>query len=344
MCQHILSKAAFAASLVAAPLACPLQAQKGDQLIPAECCAESTQQAWIEQLREADRLRNENRYDEAERAYGMARKQAETLGADELPMAITLNRIGYQHQMLGRLREAERSYAAALAIVERKSGAPSHNAVKLALDLSSAYLELDQVARAESLIRRFLRRDNELSSNDRATLLLDLASVLAAKRNFADAEALYQQALLFFEHDSSRESRERTVIILSNLSTVYMQMDRFAEGRPYSDRALALLGTMPDLQPLIVLKTMANAAAVSAKTGKPPETDFLFQSTIAFCEKTFGRGHYLLGSIMSNYAEFLRTTGRHAEAKTASKRAKAIMNSFGRENSIGLTVDATAFR
>jgi hypothetical protein len=28
----------------------------------------------------------------------------------------------------------------------------------------------------------------------------------------------------------------------------------------------------------------------------------------------------------------------------ASMRAKAIPNSFGRENSIGLTVDATAFR
>jgi hypothetical protein len=47
---------------------------------------------------------------------------------------------------------------------------------------------------------------------------------------------------------------------------------------------------------------------------------------------------------MSNYAEFLRTAGRHAEVKTASKRAKAILNSFGRESSIGLTVDATAFR
>src|SRR5260370_13718878 len=137
-------------------------------------------------------------------------------------------------------------------------------------------------------MRRFLRRDNELSSTDRATLLLDLASVLSAKRKFADAEALNQQALLYFEHDPSRESRERTIIILSNLSTVYMQMDRFGEGRPYSDRVLALLGTMPDLQPLIALKTMANAAAVSAKTGKPTETDFLFQSAIAFCAKTFG--------------------------------------------------------
>src|SRR6266571_5391799 len=123
-------------------------------LLAAVITTESTQQAWIEQLREADRLRNENRYDEAERAYIVARKQAETLGADELPMAITLNRIGYQHQMLGRLREAERSYAAALVIAERKSGPTSHNAVKLALHLSSACLELGQVSNAESLIRR----------------------------------------------------------------------------------------------------------------------------------------------------------------------------------------------
>src|SRR5258708_11525241 len=121
-----------------------------------------------------------------------------------------------------------------------------------------------------------------------------------------------------------------------------MEMDRFGEGCLYSDRALALIGTMPDLQPLIVLKTMANAAAVSAKTGKPAETDFLFQSVIAFCEKTFGRGHYLLGSIMSNYAEVLRTAGHHAEAKTASKRAEAILNSVRKENTIGSDVDATA--
>jgi hypothetical protein len=123
-----------------------------------------------------------------------------------------------------------------------------------------------------------------------------------------------------------------------------MTMYRFAEGRQYSDRAIALLGTMPDLQPLVILKTMANAAAVSAKTGRPAEMDFLFQSTIAFCEKTLGHGHYLLGGITSNYAEFLRTAGRHSEAKTASKRAKAMLNSFDRDNSIGLTVDASAFR
>src|SRR5205814_706668 len=85
-------------------------------LLAAVITTEGTQQGWIDQLRQADRLRNETRYEEAERAYIVARQQAETLGPHELPMAITLNHIGYQYQMLGRLREAERSYAAGLAI------------------------------------------------------------------------------------------------------------------------------------------------------------------------------------------------------------------------------------
>ena len=76
------------------------------------------EQAWINQLREADRLTAEGRYDEADAAYIAARKQAELLGAGELPMAITLNRIGYQRHIAGRLGEAERAYAAALTIVD----------------------------------------------------------------------------------------------------------------------------------------------------------------------------------------------------------------------------------
>ena len=76
--------------------------------------AGAEEQAWINQVREADRLSAEGRYDEAEAAYIAARKQAELLGAGELPMAITLNRIGYQCHIAGRLREAERAYTAAL--------------------------------------------------------------------------------------------------------------------------------------------------------------------------------------------------------------------------------------
>src|SRR5260221_1838259 len=123
-----------------------------------------------------------------------------------------------------------------------------------------------------------------------------------------------------------------------------MHRARFAEGRIFSDRARALLGMLADPQPLMVLKTMANASAVSVKTGNPTETDSLFQSVIAFCQNNFGPNHYLLGHIMRNYAEFLRTVHRSADARAAKRRSKAILESFSKDNLLGHTVDATAFR
>jgi hypothetical protein len=51
-----------------------------------------------------------------------------------------------------------------------------------------------------------------------------------------------------------------------------------------------------------------------------------------------------MGYVMDSYAEFLRRTGRRKDARTAQKRANAILHSFGKENMTGLTVDAKAFR
>lgn len=195
-------------------------------LLVALMSSEDTHQAWLEQLREGERLRVENRHSESERAYIVARDQAKKLGANELPMAITLNHMGHLFQILGRLRDAERAYVAALAIVERKLGPASHDTVKLAIDLSSMYLELGKVSHS----------------------------------------------------------------------------------------------------------------------GKPAETDALFQSVISFCENSFGPNYYLLGYLMDAYSEFLRRADRGADARNAKKRAKAILDGFSKENALGHTVDARAFR
>jgi tetratricopeptide (TPR) repeat protein len=313
-------------------------------LLAAAFTTEGAQQDWIDQLGAADRLVRENRHHEAETAYTRASKQAEKLGADQLPMAVTLNHMGHQYQILGRLREAERVNAAALAIVERRLGTASPDAVRVALDLSTVYLELGEVSKTESLMRRFLRGSNELSAADRATLLAELASVMACKQQFEEAEALYRAALAVFERDPTPEFRERTIIGQSNLSTIYMRIGRFSEGRSYSDRAQALLRMMTNPPPLLVLKTLASAAAVSALTGKSEEADSLFRFVISHCEDNFGPDYYLMGYVMDSYAEFLRRAGRRKDARTAQNRANAILNSFGKENLIGLTVDARTFR
>lgn len=86
---------------------------------------------WIYHLREADRLRSEHRYQEAEAVYVLAREQAKNL-VDKEPLAIRLNHMGHQYQSTGRIRAAQRAYAEALAIVERKHGSASQIVVQLA--------------------------------------------------------------------------------------------------------------------------------------------------------------------------------------------------------------------
>ena len=259
-------------------------------------------------------------------------------------LAITLNHMGLYYQSLGRMRDAERLYAQAFAMVEQTPGPASETGIEIALNLSTAYLELDEVSQAESLIRRIIRTGSELSPSNRAVMRAELASILARKQDFHAAESLYLESMRVFERDPRREFRERTIIALSNLSTLYMRMNRFAEGRTFSERARARLQTMPDPPFVLAFKTTANAAVISVRTGRPDEAETLFRSAIALCEKQLGRNYYLLGKVLNNYAEFLRSTGRRADARSAVKRAREILAGFGKENSTGLTVDVTAFR
>src|SRR5260370_36303774 len=50
------------------------------------------------------------------------------------------------------------------------------------------------------------------------------------------------------------------------------------------------------------------------------------------------------GYVMNAYADFLRKAGRGADARKARKRADAILQKFSKENLLGHTVDARAFR
>jgi hypothetical protein len=47
---------------------------------------------------------------------------------------------------------------------------------------------------------------------------------------------------------------------------------------------------------------------------------------------------------MNTYSEFLRKVNRGADARKAKKRAKAILDSSSKENLLGHTIDARAFR
>jgi hypothetical protein len=114
------------------------------------------------------------------------------------------------------------------------------------------------------------------------------------------------------------------------------------EALVYSDRTRALLGTIPNPSPALLVKTLTNAAYLSAYEKNTPEAESLFEKAIAISKKDLGPEHPVLGEVLTAYAEFLRQTKQKAKAKQARRRGEAILAAHRRGNALGHTVEAGA--
>jgi Flp pilus assembly protein TadD len=186
---------------------------------------------------EADRLRLERRYEDAEAAYADALEHAQKLGTNSLPVALTLNNIGYHYQSLGRFLQAERALARSLEVYERTLGAASHMSIQVATNLSGIYVDTGRLSKAESLARRFLGVGDDLSPEDTASMQAVLGTVLLSRQNLGEAEMMFRRAMAFFERDTRQEALESTVITLSHLAIICLRTNRPAEARAHSGRA-----------------------------------------------------------------------------------------------------------
>jgi tetratricopeptide (TPR) repeat protein len=302
-------------------------------------------QQWLAKLATADRLLREVRTADAPAAQDRAPRIADRDGVEELASALVAYENGNRYCQGGRFLEAGKSYKHALEVFVSKLGPAHHISVDAAIQLSSTYLETGQVSKAAAVLRSHLIAEDRLSVKDRATLLGDLGSVLMCQQRLAEAERTYREALDVFEADTDVQSRERTLIALSNLSGVYLKTRRIPQAVAAMERARSVLATLPNAAPQMTVKTLANTAVVYASMKTQPEkADELFQAAIQFCQQALGRDHFLLGPILENYADFLRGERRKDEAKAAQKRGKAIQATFARENLLNHTVDVGAPR
>ncbi len=297
-------------------------------------------ETWFVQLNRAENLRIHNRFVEADTAYTAALEEASTYGAEGIRVAITLSRIGQYRLQAGRLLDATRCYTRALDIFEHRLPPGNSRTIQAAIDLSGAYLESNEISKAEQLLRRFLQRDVPLKPQDTASLLDDLGTVLVQQGKQREAAKNFQEAIAIFEKDDSVDIRCHLVASLSNLAGVYMQDGRSREALRYAKRALDIIDSVPRANPVLLIKTIANAASAAAVAGKKQEAEQLYQQAIAECEKVFGPDYFLLGRILNVYSQFLTLEHRKDEAKRALVRSKAILERFERDNGVGHTVDA----
>src|SRR5215472_3734293 len=94
------------------------------------------------QIREAQRLHREGRFDEAEQLLFRARQEQEKRDPKGVWMAVVSNKLGNVYVDLGRYFDAEKLFSQALKILESTAGADARETVPTRDALACLYLEI----------------------------------------------------------------------------------------------------------------------------------------------------------------------------------------------------------
>ena len=140
----------------------------------------------------------------------------------------------------GDRHEAERLYGEALVMGREKFGANDPALAVPLNELSRLYVRRSEYARAEPLLHHLLliRRAGGEHHPDVATVLAALAAVRRGLGDDAGAEALYRQALAIREMVHAPDHMA-VVVTLEQLADTCVALRKFAEARPFFERALA---------------------------------------------------------------------------------------------------------
>jgi len=155
---------------------------------------------WQKINSEGKELREQGRYDEAEKASSHALAEAEKLGPEDYRVAISLNELAIVCHLRGRLDDAERLYRRALGIWEKlpkrlETATALSNLARLCLDRTN-YAEVERLSkRALAILEELSPRHPEVANS-----LHNLADVHALQGRYAAAEPLYREALTILEN------------------------------------------------------------------------------------------------------------------------------------------------
>ncbi len=165
-----------------------------------------------------------------------------------------------------------------------------------------------------------------------ARLLNDVAQLVNAKAQYAQAEPLMRRALTIDEQ-SYGANHPNVAIRLNVLALLLKTTNRLAEAEPLMRRALAIdemsIGTAhPN-----VARDLINLAALLFSKNRLSEAEPLMRRALAIDQQSYGAEHTNVAIDLNDLAQLLQATNRLAEAEPLMRRALAIdEKSYGAEH------------
>lgn len=315
--------------LVAAP---PDLAQSGSYTLRIAERREATakelalQQA-DELSKEADRLYNEGKFDQAapllERVLTIREIE---LGSENTDVATTLNDLALIYQQQGNYVKAEPLYVRSFAIREKLLGENNPAFNESLINLGTLYFSKGDYVKAEPLMRRALQSAEKIYGAEHpniASYLNNLGSLYQERGDYLKSESLYQRALTIREKAFGAE-HPLVARSLNNLANLYYTMGEYAKAEPLYRRALTIGEKLLGADHPSIAATINNLAVLYYTQGNYALAEPLYLRSLAIREKMMGAEHPAVATILNNLAEIYSAQGNFAKAEPLYQRALAI--------------------
>lgn len=286
------------------------------------------------QLNEANEMRRQGRYNEAERILLAAARD----GAAGMEQAVILSDLGVHYTTVGRYGDGEQTLKRAIRILKKLPGADAEQVLtNVTLDLAVVYIDLNRSREAEKLdLHRLLATLHH--PEDRARAKTMLAALASSRGRFQEAERLYNELLAFWMEPARAERcRPAIATALNNLGVLALWQGRTETARERLERSFEIWRTLEGPAGPGRMRSMANVASVYMEAKRYDDAALWLERATAAGRTTYGELHPITVRFQQLYAEALKKAGHKAAAREASRvaaEARAMMRTMTRSYTV----------
>ena len=261
---------------------------------------------------------NSSRYVEAEPLYQRALAiQEKELGADDPDIAMSLTNLAILMSKQGKYAEAEQLFRHALSIEEKELGQDHPRVATAYNNLAIAYKLQEKYKEAEPLYQHALKIQERvlgLKHPAVARSLNNLANLYLEQDRYQDAEPLYRRSLEIAEEVLGLE-HPNVGMTLENLAILYAEQGKYVEAEITYQRALKIQEKALGPEGHAVGTNLHNLANLYRDQRLYDKAEPLYRRSLLILRKILEPAHPDLRTLIEDFAAFLRSTGRPAEAE-----------------------------
>ena len=174
------------------------------------------------------------------------------------------------------------------------------------------------------------------------TQLYRLGAVYSSRGRYAEAELLFQRALIISE-ESLGSDHPDTGSLMNELANLYISQGRYTEAEPLYNRSIINLEKTLGADHPDIAKLLNNLARLYMIQGRYSEAEMLYHKGLIIHEKALGANYpgADIATSLNNLARLCSERGRYAEAESFYRRALEIYETAAGSDDSNVNVGAS---